>query len=55
VWRLAEGATELAAEMCAREARGPGKVGHAERLAVAAVREVLGAEEMARGRDDEHR
>ena len=52
--RLAEGAPELAAEVGAREARRPGQVVDPERLEVAGVGQVLGAQQMAGGRDERH-
>jgi hypothetical protein len=54
VRRLAEGAAELAAEVGAREAGRAGEVVHVERLEVARVREVLGAQQMAGRRDEGH-
>ena len=48
--RLAEGTPELAAEVRPREMRRTGERGHVERVAIAGVDEVLGAEEVARGR-----
>jgi hypothetical protein len=47
VRRLAEGAAELAAEVCGREPRGARERWHVERIAVAGVHEVLGPEEMS--------
>ena len=55
VRRLAERAPELAAEVRAREAGGAGHVVDAERLEVAGVGEVLGAQQVAGGRDECHR
>ena len=52
--RLAEGAPELAAEVRAREPGGAGEVVDLERLEVARVGQVLGAQQMAGGRDEEH-
>ena len=52
--RLAEGASELPAEVRARETGGAGEVVDAERLEVARVGQVLGAQKMADGRDEEH-
>ena len=49
VRRLAEGAAELAAEVCAREAGGAGEVVDAERLGVPGVGQVLGAQQVADG------
>jgi hypothetical protein len=46
VGRLAEGSSELAAEVPWREARGFGKRPDVERLAVAGVDQVFCAEEM---------
>ena len=54
VRRLAEGAAELAAEVGAREAGGAGEVVDVERLGVAGVGEVLGAQQVAGGRDEGH-
>src|SRR5260221_4682811 len=54
VWRLAEGAAELAAEVCARETGGAGKVVDAHPFEVAGVGKVLGAQEMPCGRDVRH-
>ena len=51
VWRLAECAPELAAEVSRREARRARKLGHVERFAVAGVDQVLGTKEVACGRD----
>ena len=53
--RLAEGAAKLTAEVRAREAGGAGEILDAERLAVAAVGQVFGAQQVADGRDEEHR
>ena len=55
VRRLAEGALELAAEVRAREPGGARQVVDVERLEVARVRQVLGAEQVAGGRDERHR
>ena len=52
--RLAERAPELAAEVRAREAGGAGQIVDAERLEVAGVGEVLGAQQMAGGRNERH-
>ncbi len=52
--RLAEGAAELAAEVCARKAGGSGQVVDTEWLGVPGVGQVLGAEQVAGGRDEEH-
>ena len=52
--RLAERAAELAAEVGAREAGGAGQVVDVERLEVARVGEVLGAQQVAGGRDEGH-
>ena len=52
VRRLAEGAPELAAEVRAREAGRAGQVVDAERLEVARVGEVPGAQQVAGGRDE---
>ena len=49
VRRLAERAAELTAEVRAREVSGPGERGDVERLAIAGVREVLRAQEVADG------
>ena len=54
VRRLAEGAPELAAEVGAREAGGAGHVLDAERLGVAGVGQVPGAQQMAGGGDERH-
>src|SRR5215211_5974800 len=51
VRRLAEGAAELAAEVRGREPCSTRKHRHVERLPVAAVGEVLCAEQVPRGRD----
>ena len=51
---LAECEAELAAEMGAREASHAGHVIHAQRLKVAAVGGVLGAEKVTSGRDEGH-
>ena len=48
VRRLAEGAAELAAEVRGREACGAGECGDVERLAVAGVDQILGAEQVTR-------
>ena len=55
VRRLAERAPELAAEVRARQAGRAGQVVDAERLEVAGVGEVLGAQQVAGGRDERHR
>ena len=52
--RLAELATELAAEVRARKAGGACHVIDVERLEVAGVGEVLGAQEMPGGRGEHH-
>ena len=54
VRRLAERAPELAAEVRAREARRAREVVDVERLEVAGVGEVLGAQQMACGRYEGH-
>ena len=53
--RLAEGATELAAEVRLREARSARELRHIERLAVARVGEVLRAQQMPRRMRGSHR
>ena len=54
--RLAEGAAELAAEVGAREARGAAAISSTpERLDVAGVGQVLGAQQVPGGRDERHR
>jgi cyclophilin family peptidyl-prolyl cis-trans isomerase len=53
VRRLPEGAPELTTEVRARELRGASKIVHGERLEIARIREVLGAQEVA-NRWDEH-
>ena len=50
----AELAPELAAEVRPRERRRGGKVVDPERLRVARVGEVLGAEQVTGGRDERH-
>ena len=55
VRRLAEGALELAAEVRARQPGGARQVVDVERLEVAGVGEVLGAEQVTGGRDERHR
>jgi len=50
VGRLAERALEFAAEVCPRQARGAGKIVDVQRVEVARVGQVLGAEEVAGGR-----
>ena len=56
VRRLAERPAELAAEVGRREVRGPRERGHVERLAVARVDQVLGAQEVTcRRLDGQHR
>ena len=47
--RLAEGAPELAAEVGPGKARGSGKIVDTQRLEVAGIREILGAQEVAVG------
>ena len=54
VRRLAERAAELAAEVGARQARGSGQVVHVQRLEVAGVGQVLGAQQVAGGREEGH-
>jgi hypothetical protein len=44
VWGLTEGATKLAAEMCAREAGGARQILDAQRFEVAGIGEILGAQ-----------
>ena len=53
--RLAERAPELSAEMSAREPGLGRKIGHAQRLGVASVDQVLRPEEMALRRNEPHR
>jgi hypothetical protein len=55
VGRFPERAPELAAEVRPREAGGAGEVVDVERLGVAGVRQVLGAEQVPGGRDEGHR
>ena len=52
--RLPERPPELAAEVRARQAGGAREVVDAERLGVARVGEVLGAQQVACGRDEGH-
>ncbi len=47
--RLAEGAPELAAEVGPGEPCGSGKIVYAQRLEVAGIREILGAQQVAVG------
>src|SRR5205823_6121749 len=54
VRRFAEGSPKLTAEMGAGEPGGASEVVHVERLEIARVRQVLGAEQMAGGRDEGH-
>jgi hypothetical protein len=54
VRRLAEGTAELAAEVGAREAGRDGEVIHAQRLEVSGVGQVLGAQQVAGGRSEDH-
>ena len=51
---FAEGAAELSAEVCRREAGGTGKIRHAERVAITAVREVLRPEQVPSRRNGPH-
>jgi hypothetical protein len=55
VRRHAERTAELAAEVGPRQPRRPGQVVDAERLGVARVGEVLGAQQVAGGRDEGRR
>ena len=55
VRRVAEGAAELAAEVSLGETRGPSEVLDVERLGIAGVGEVLGAQQVAGGRYERHR
>ena len=50
--RLAERATELSAEVRAREARGLREIVDVERLEVARIGQVLGAQQVPIGRDE---
>jgi hypothetical protein len=54
VRRLAERAAELAAEVGAGKARGTRQVAHIEGLEVTRVREIPGAQQMARRRSESH-
>jgi len=54
VRRLAERSPELAAEVRARQARRAGQIIDVERLGVPRVGEILGAEEMAGWRNEDH-
>jgi len=54
VRRLAEGATELAAEVSARKAGGTGEILDTQRLEVAGVGEIPRAQQMADGRHEKH-
>ena len=54
MWRLAERSSELATEVRGRKVRGPGERRHVEWLAVARVDQVLGAQQVARRRQEHH-
>ena len=53
-WGLSPKARELSAEVCRREAGGPGKIGHAKRVAITGAREVLRAEQVSSRRNGRH-
>jgi hypothetical protein len=52
--RLAEGASELAAEVGPGELRGTGKIVYTQRLEVAGIHEILGAQKVAIRWDKRH-
>ena len=54
MWRLAEMATELAAEMRAGEPRGAREVVDTKRIGIATVGEILRAGEVANTGDERH-
>jgi hypothetical protein len=54
VRRLPERPAKLTAEMSAGELGRPGEVVHRQRLEVAGIGQVLGAQKVSRGRDGGH-
>lgn len=52
--RLAEGTSELTAEMRGRKAGRPGQVGNGERLGVAGIDQIPGPQQVTLRRDETH-